>query len=126
MTKYFVPAAIFLLLFTHHANSSMAHTKTNRMLPVHLILQTGLSGKPATEPISQTVPLSPTALPNEPEEKDHAHKTPVDETAHIHHFHKHRVNKLGRHQQKCWFLSQLLLLACHLVLLLIAYLHMAH
>jgi hypothetical protein len=50
----------------------------------------------------------------------------AEELAHIHHFHKERVKKIKRHHEKFWFLSQVLLVICHLLILLMAYTHVFH
>ena len=59
-------------------------------------------------------------------EKGMAHRPSMDETPHIHHFHKHRVKKMKKHHEKFWFLSQLLIIACNLVLIFMAYQHITH
>ena len=69
-------------------------------------------------------PAVPAAQPVEPPKRSHLLKT--EELAHIHHFHKERVKKLKRHHKKYWLLSKILLILCHLVLLICAYLHMTH
>lgn len=69
-------------------------------------------------------PMHPISKPEEHAKKPHVLKT--EELAHIHRFHKERVKKLKRHHKKCWFLSKLLLILCHLTLLVCAYLHLTH
>jgi hypothetical protein len=69
-------------------------------------------------------PTEPVSKPEEPVKKPHLMKT--EELAHIHHFHKERVKKLKRHHKKCWILSKILLILCHLALMVCAYLHLTH
>ena len=66
----------------------------------------------------------PAAQPVEHSKKAESMRT--EELAHIHHFHKERVKKIKRHHKKYWILSKLILLLCHLVLLICAYLHLTH
>jgi hypothetical protein len=54
------------------------------------------------------------------EAEKHGEKT--EEIPHIHHFHKHRVKKLKHHHQ-VWLSSKALVILCHLVMLVICYLH---
>ena len=70
------------------------------------------------------LPASPAAQPVEHSKKAQSMKT--EELAHIHHFHKERVKKIKRHHKKYWILSKLVLILCHLVLLICAYLHLTH
>jgi len=84
------------------------------------------SARPTPDvPEQHDVPLFPAAQPVVP----HGGKTEApksEELAHIHHFHKERVKKMKRHHEKFWFLSKLLLVICHLLLLFVAYLHVTH
>ena len=66
-------------------------------------------------------PTIPATRNEEPVRKLHMIKT--EELAHIHHFHKERVKKLKKHHKKCWRLSKILLILCHIALLVIAYMH---
>ena len=81
---------------------------------------------PVSEPISTSkaipqVPVTKTVPPLHPEEKGHTPK--LEELPHIHHFHKERVKKIKRHHKKCWTLSMLLLVLCHISILIMAYMH---
>ena len=53
-------------------------------------------------------------------------KLVAEELAHIHHFHKERVKKIRRHHEKFWIVAKVLLVVCHVVLLICAFLHVAH
>ena len=50
----------------------------------------------------------------------------MDELPHIHRFHKERVKKMVRHHGRCWLLSQVIIVLCHLSILLIAWMHVTH
>jgi len=79
-------------------------------------------------PSSQAEQHSP-AFPAHAKDKPHVYgwKTPhFEELPHIHHFHKERVKKIRRHRQKCWLLTKLVLVLCHLSILWIGYLHLVH
>jgi hypothetical protein len=54
------------------------------------------------------------------------HAPHSEELPHIHKFHKDRVKKMKKHHGKFWLLSKLLLALCHLSILVISYLHVAH
>jgi len=78
-----------------------------------------------TEMNDQKAPLKSVpqgAIPEAPAEKGHGHPPGMDETPHIHHFHKQRVKKLKKHQHY-WTASKLLLALIHCVLLFMSYLH---
>ncbi len=50
----------------------------------------------------------------------------MEELPHIHRFHKERVKKIKKHHSKLWFLSQALIVLCHLSILVIGFLHATH
>lgn len=61
-----------------------------------------------------------------PDEGHHNKAPKLDETAHIHRFHKERVKKVSKHHTKLWYLSKLLLVICHISLLIIGFMHIIH
>jgi anti-sigma28 factor (negative regulator of flagellin synthesis) len=50
----------------------------------------------------------------------------MEELPHLHKFHKERVKKIKKHHGKYWFLSQVIIVLCHLSILVIGYLHATH
>jgi len=98
MTKYFISTIFILALF----------------FGVQYKAKAGFSGAVNTEMNSKA-----------PVEKGHGHAPTMDETPHIHHFHKHRVKKLKRHHHY-WMASKVLLALIHGALLFIAYMHLVH
>ena len=76
------------------------------------------------DPVSQ-IPYSESRIPEAPHGKPL--KAPhMEEIPHIHRFHKERVKKIRQHHTKFWFLSQFIVVLCHLSMLFIAYLHLTH
>ena len=69
-------------------------------------------------------PVFPLDAPSVPHGKMHTPQ--LEELPHIHKFHKERVKKMRKHHGKCWILSQLIIVLCHLSILLIGYLHLTH
>lgn len=55
-----------------------------------------------------------------------AHVPHMEELPHIHRFHKERVKNIKKHHSKLWFLSQALIVLCHLSILVIGFLHATH
>ena len=125
MTKYFICSILFLALMIGVSSTGSAANPTITEASVSDINRDGnkLPANTAAETPVKSMPLG--ASPHVPVEKGSGHTPSMDETPHIHHFHKHRVKKLKRHR-KYWLLSQLLIIACHAALLLIAYLHAVH
>jgi hypothetical protein len=110
MTKYFICTFFFLALLMNvqsRAGNSMSVTHNSGM--------TASAEMPAT-----SVPQG--AVPEAPVEKGHGHPPSMDETPHIHHFHKHRVKKLKKHRHY-WVASKFFLAMIQLVLLFMAYMH---
>ena len=123
MTRYFICSILFLALFTGISTYASAGIS-----PVSTVTVDGNKNERRPEPVKNPAetPLknnSSDTGPHKPAEKGHAHATGMDETPHIHHFHKNRVKKLKRHHGTCWLMSQLLLVVCHAVLLVMSYLH---
>ena len=126
MTKYFICSILFLALFTGMSTTSSAGQGTITSATVS-DQNNGTEKEPlknSAETPAKEAPMN--AGPHAPVEKGHGHTPAIDETPHIHHYHKNRVKKLKRHHSKAWFLSQVLVVACNLVLLLMAYMHAAH
>ena len=109
MTKYFISSIIILAILM--------------IAPTQVKAESTHSDN--TEMYDQKSPLKSVpqgALPEAPAEKGHGHPPGMDETPHIHHFHKHRVKKLKKHQHY-WVASKVFLAFVHVVLLVLAYLH---
>ena len=126
MTKYFICSILFLALFTGMSTTSSAGlgTITSATVSDQNSWQQNVPGKSGAEAPVKEVPMN--AGQHTPVEKGHGHTPAIDETPHIHHYHKNRVKKLKRHHSKAWFLGQLLVVTCNLALFLMAYLHAAH
>lgn len=126
MTKYFICSILFLALFTGMSTTSSAGVGTHSSAIVN-DQNNGQQNAPvksgAEVPVKE-VPMN--AGPHAPVEKGHGHAPAIDETPHIHHYHRNRVKKMKRHHSKAWFLGQLLVVTSNLVLFLMAYLHAAH
>lgn len=78
-------------------------------------------------PVQAATPKTSTRANSPEDAPEHkAHGPRIEEVPHIHHFHKERVKKSKRHHKKFWILSKALLLLCHIALMMLAYMHMAH
>ena len=78
--------------------------------------------KPNNSIPEKNIPMNMEDHENSP--RSNSHTPAMDETPHIHHFHKQRIRKIRKHHGKFWILSQLLLVVCHLTILYIGYLHL--
>jgi len=122
---------------THRKSFSLAFTLVYILfsVAVNAGTETGNNDR-QTHPISQAEKKSGHDAPGKqaPASQDDHHKAPhgkshaphSEELPHIHKFHKERVKKITKHHGKCWFLSQALLLICHVAVLYISYLHVVH
>jgi hypothetical protein len=124
MTKYFICSLLVMVLSGTMVNAratnsrSVKHLSTLQHTDAQSMPARPISGMPAEGlPASKETPV---------EHGKGSHPPAIDETPHIHHFHKHRVKKLIRHHGKCWFISQALVIICQLVLLYMAYMHVVH
>ncbi len=82
-------------------------------------IETSVPSPPLPIPV---IPVDPGLVP--PSHKMHV---PVmEELAKIHRFHRERLKRIRKHEAKCWLSAKLLLIICHLVLLICAYLHATH
>lgn len=70
------------------------------------------------------IPVQEDAHSKSPNGKIHTPHS--EELPHIHKFHKERVKKIKKHNNKLWLLGKLLLALCHISILTIAYLHVIH
>jgi hypothetical protein len=126
MTRFFFISIFFLAMISMTSYSASA--SGNKSSVTKKILKRIKPKENSTSfPVSKTIPKVPAAktVPPEPEEeKSHSSKT--EELPHIHHFHKERMKKIKRHHKKCWALSMILLVICHLAILAMAYMHVAH
>src|SRR5215213_8607865 len=84
-----------------------------------IIFTQGLAKEPVNDLPVEKQPFFP--APVSKEEHGKAHTPQMDETAHIHKFHKERVKKIKKHHSKFWILSQIILVICHLSILIIAF-----
>jgi hypothetical protein len=123
MTRYPLFSILFLVAVSVVINTTSREDRKAFMASAYSIKSADFSH---SEPIGHDLPLShiPAAKPTEPVKESHG--TKLEEVAHIHHFHKERVKKLKRHHEKFWILSKILLILCHLLLLVVAYLHVTH
>lgn len=126
MTKYFICSILSLAMVLGNTQTASAGKLTATSATVSDLNHSEGSKAPAQASTETPLRNAPGAAPHSPAEKGHGHVPAMDETPHIHHYHKNRVRKLKRHHGKCWFMAQFLVVACNLVLLLIAYLHAAH
>ena len=81
------------------------------------------------EPVSGHLMTNKAPFFPAPEHKENhgkAHSPQMDETPHIHKFHRERIKKVRKHHSKLWIISQLILLLCHISILIIAFLHVTH
>jgi hypothetical protein len=132
MTRIFICSILVLAICGNSTNSwAGLVTKTSVEVIGHsngddkapLKSSADIPVKTSTDIPIKNVPLKGA---NEPVEKGHGQSHTMDETPHIHHFHKHRVKKLKRHHKKCWFVSQAIIIICQVVLLVLAFMHVAH
>lgn len=124
MTRYFILTATFLAFFLARPVSMMAKENAVKAAAISDNNATDKPAKSSTETPMKAAPIHQDKKPHGAAGKSH---TPtMDETAHIHRFHKERVKKLKKHHSKLWMLSKVLLVLCHLALLVIAYLHATH
>ena len=126
MTRYFIFTACFFLLFSlgnldAKVNDQSAVAITQTDMP-----ETGNTGKGMADNHGKALPVPQGTKSHLPAEKGHSHTPTMDETAHIHRFHKERVKKIKKHHSKFWLLSKLILIVCHISILVIAYLHATH
>jgi hypothetical protein len=124
MTKYFISTILisaFLFSLPNEVKASGNKVSTAAVIG-HTDNNTGTV--PAAE-LPQHSNLPENATRNE-HGKTSNHPPALDETPHIHHYHKHRVRKLKKHHSKCWFIAQGIVIICNLVLLYMAYLHLVH
>ncbi len=126
MTRYFILSFFFLAIasgasFTSHAAADKAvNTSAHANFDI-------VNGAQSTElPPVKNIPALPGAEPFQPVQKGHGQVPSFDELAHVHHFHKGRVKKIKKHHNKCWALSKLILVLCHIAILVIAYMHVTH
>ncbi|MEO7923838.1 MAG: hypothetical protein ABIR30_09180 [Chitinophagaceae bacterium] len=126
MTRYFILSIIFLAAATFSCKTSLAAADKAIKTSVsdNIDIAAAAPGTPS-EPV-KNVPALPAAQGIPPVQKAHGHVPTMDELAHIHRFHKGRVKKIKRHHGKFWALSKLLLVICHIVLLVIAFMHVTH
>lgn len=123
MTRYFILSIFFLVVFNFNSSTSWAGSKHTEKVSVNDNKETGMATTTSQVPPAKSIPALPAT---QPIEKSHGQTPSMEEVAHIHHFHKGRVKKIKRHHKKCWVLSKVLLILCHVALLVIAYLHIIH
>jgi hypothetical protein len=126
MTRYFILSIFFLTMasvasFTSHAAAGKAVKAS-----VQENFDIGTAAQSTELPPVKNIPALPAAEPFQPVQKGHGQVPSFDELAQVHHFHKGRVKKIRKHHEKCWALSKLILVLCHIAILVIAYMHVAH
>ena len=126
MTRYFIFTVCFFLLFSlgnleAKVNDQIATAITSIDNP-----EIENTGKSMADDQGKTLPIPEGTKSHLPAEKSHSHTPTMDETPHIHRFHKERVKKIKKHHSKFWVLSKLILIVCHISILVIAYLHATH
>lgn len=126
MTRYFILTASFILLFVIGIIDAKASDKPATEIFSNNGKESDNAGKTATYGHSKSSPASHGAKSQVPAEKHHAQAPTMDETPHIHRFHKERVKKIKQHHTKCWIASQVIVVLCNLSLLVIAYMHIIH
>ena len=112
---------LFLVILLMSSHSNLAGTQSDVSASVGHSKETVVTIPAETSSTGMQLPVMPAARQEQPVKKPHLLK--MEELAHIHHFHKERVKKMKRHHKKCWTLSKILLILCHIALLVIAYMH---
>lgn len=97
------------------ANKSRSEVKINYMQ----ILSAIGTHTPDIPPIDLTNPANKLNPPKH-------HLSRIDELGKVHRFHKNRVKKAKKHGEKFWFMIKLVLVACHIALLIHAFMHLTH
>lgn len=126
MTRKFIFIATFFALFFTNQNTGMAKENqcTDRITmakaPDAKAVQKGVSGQ------GHAANHEPGTKSQVPDQGHHNKAPKIDETPHIHHFHKERVKRVNKHHTKLWYLSKLLLTICHISLLIIGFMHVMH
>ncbi len=123
MTRKNILSVLLLSLFLCPGNAANArkHKKQPVIQNSEPIKHT--NGNIKVKGILPMMPVS-TTNPQPAEEKNsEEHGSKNEELPHIHHFHKHRVKKLNRHHHEVWLGSKALVILCHLLLLVMCYLH---
>ncbi len=129
MTPKIFFTAVLLIVFNLFTQPSIAGKKISRKSSEIKLVDkhdAGNTGKPVSSSHGHATPLLPSTKSPLPVDKGHAQTPTMDETPHIHHFHKERVKKIKKHHSKFWFISKLILILCHISLLVIAFLHATH
>jgi len=125
MTRYIILSAFFLVVFSCNYSSSFAGTKDSKQISIADNIDIDKAVNSESAPV-KSLPALPGAQPMQPVEKTHGQNLSMDELAHIHHFHKERVKKIKKHHKKCWTMSKLILVLCHIAMLVIAFMHITH
>src|SRR3569832_1772454 len=103
MTRYFILTATFLAFFLARPVSMMAKENAAKTASISDNNGTDKPIKSSTETPMKAAPVQQ-EKPHSPAGKSHA--PTMDETPHIHRFHKERVKKLKKHHTKFWLLSK--------------------
>lgn len=126
MTRNFIFITIFsgLIFATQQVGFAKGNKRNEQMITVKPIstnaIQNGVSNS------SQAVNHEPATKSKIPGEGHHSKAPKIDETPHIHRFHKERVKKVSKHHTKLWYLSKMLIVICQISLLVIGFMHMMH
>lgn len=117
-------AILLFSILLIRSTSSLAHDQTVKSATVNHNKERVMNIPAESKASDIAIPVVPVTKTEEHSKKPHLLKT--DELAHIHHFHKERVKNMKRHHKKIWMMSKILLILSHLILLICAYLHLAH
>ncbi|HEX7903545.1 MAG TPA: hypothetical protein VF487_06675 [Chitinophagaceae bacterium] len=126
MTRYFIFTACFFLLFSLGSLNAKVNDQSAAAITSIDNPETGNASNGMADNQGKALPVPQGTKSHLPAEKSHSNTPTMDETAHIHRFHKERVRKIKKHHSKFWVLSKLILIVCHISILVIAYLHATH
>ncbi|MEO7393860.1 MAG: hypothetical protein ABIU11_02895 [Chitinophagaceae bacterium] len=124
MTRFIFISILSLAMVSMTTFTASAGTRKSSSVSVNDTKETDYNSSSSPVTTGKAVPVVPAAKPLPPlhqEEKSHAPK--LEELPHIHYFHKERVKKIKRHHKKCWTLSMVLLVLCHIAILTMSYIH---
>ncbi len=124
MTQRTLSSIIFTMIFSLATTTAIAdgHTATSGTETTSKEVNTTTSSDHSEQgKKAASFPDSHSKVPHGKVQAPH-----MEELPHIHKFHKERVKKIRKHHGKYWFLSQVILVLCHISILIIGYLHATH
>ena len=115
--QIFLKLMLIMIVFTFSNNGRATQTGSHNRKTISFIEASPITDAPVL-PISPGPGLKPPV---------HKMQTPVmEELAKIHRFHKERVKRIKKHRTKWWISAKLLLIICHVMLLICAFMHATH